>query len=195
MQNRKSFREFRAAGATVPVPHPVFSISEFFEIRKLFTHFLLGFKRKILIFAKWNLPLRFFRAPSLFGGKKSKILENRVGKIAFYKVQGHILGLFARVGPRFFFSIFFREVRIFSRKKNPRVFEKSTHFKGESAPKLRGARYRFACGAAPGVSSCIFVFLEHRKSGVPGGVGGEELSAARGAPSRRLGAKIKNSTF
>ena len=65
-KNRKSFREFRAAGATAPVPHPVSSISEFFENPKLFTHFLLGFKRKILIFAKWNLPLRFFRA----GGAK-----------------------------------------------------------------------------------------------------------------------------
>ena len=71
----------------------------------------------MLIFAEWNLPQRFFRAPPLFGGKKSKILENRVGKIAFYKVQGHILGLFARFGTRFFFSIFFREIRIFSRKK------------------------------------------------------------------------------
>ena len=60
-----------------------------------------------------------FQSPPAFWGKKSKILENRVGKIAFYKVQGHILGLFARVGPRFFFSIFFREIRIFSRKKIP----------------------------------------------------------------------------
>ena len=65
------------------------------------------------------MPQRFFRARPLFGGKKSKILENRVGKIAFYKVQGHILGLFARFGTRFFFSIFFREIRIFSRKKIP----------------------------------------------------------------------------
>ena len=106
---RETFREFRAASAIAPLPHPVFSISDFFfENFTIFTHFLLGFKRKILLFAEWNLPQRFFRARPLFGGKKSKILENRVGKIAFSKVQGHIIGLFARDGPRFF-SIFFLE--------------------------------------------------------------------------------------
>ena len=87
---------------------PFFPSAIFFEIFTIFTHFLLGFKRKILLFAEWNLPQRFFRARPLFGGKKSKILENRVGKIAFSKVQGHIIGLFARDGPRFF-SIFFLE--------------------------------------------------------------------------------------
>ena len=96
---------------------PFFPSAIFFRKFTFFTHFLLGFKRKILLFAEWNLPQRFFRARPLLGGKKSKILENRVGKIAFYKVQGHILGLFARFGTRFFFSIFFREIRIFSRKK------------------------------------------------------------------------------
>ena len=85
----------------------------------------------MLIFAEWNLPQRFFRAPPLFGGKKSKILENRVGKIAFYKVQGHILGLFARFGTRFFFSIFFREIRIFSRKKIPDFLKNQPISKGK----------------------------------------------------------------
>ena len=97
----------RQSNCTSPAPrffHPRF----FFEKFTIFTHFLLGFKRKILLFAEWNLPQRFFRARPLFGGKKSKILENRVGKIAFSKVQGHIIGLFARDGPRFF-SIFFLE--------------------------------------------------------------------------------------
>ena len=106
---RENSRKFRAASAIAPLPHPVFSIRDFFFGKfTFFTHFLLGFKRKILLFAEWNLPQRFFRARPLFGGKKSKILENRVGKIAFSKVQGHIIGLFARDGPRFF-SIFFLE--------------------------------------------------------------------------------------
>ena len=105
---RENSRKFRAAGATAPLPHPVLSISDFFENFTIFTHFLLGFKRKMLIFAEWNLPQRFFRARLAFWEKKTEILENRVGKIAFSKVQGHILGLFARDGPRFF-SIFFLE--------------------------------------------------------------------------------------
>ena len=96
---------------------PFFPSAIFFEIFTIFTHFLLGFKKKILLFAEWNLPQRFFRARPLLGGKKSKILENRVGKIAFSKVQGHIIGLFARDGPRFFSIFFSRKIRIFSRKK------------------------------------------------------------------------------
>ena len=90
----------------------------------------------MLIFAEWNLPQRFFRAPPLFGGKKSKVLENRVGKIAFYKVQGHILGLFARCDNRFFFSIFFRKIRIFSRKKFQIFGKKNNQFQRGKRPKI-----------------------------------------------------------
>ena len=41
---------------------PFFPSAIFFENFTIFAHFLLGFKRKMLIFAEWNLPQRFFRA-------------------------------------------------------------------------------------------------------------------------------------
>ena len=51
---------------------PFFPSAIFFEIFTIFTHFLLGFKKKILLFAEWNLPQRFFRArPAKKAGSKT----------------------------------------------------------------------------------------------------------------------------